>query len=57
MEISLKELAPQVVHDVRLPVQALEAGLSGSFHILLQKSPAPKREVQSINTNKNNKER
>jgi hypothetical protein len=43
VEISLKNLACDVLHDVWQPVQALEESFSGNFHILIQKSPIPKK--------------
>lgn len=43
VEISLKNLACGVLHDVWQPVQALDESLSGKFHILIQKTPIPKK--------------
>eukprot|EP00026_Physarum_polycephalum_P001459 Phypoly_transcript_01461.p1 GENE.Phypoly_transcript_01461~~Phypoly_transcript_01461.p1 ORF type:complete len:439 (+),score=53.02 Phypoly_transcript_01461:186-1502(+) len=42
VEISLKNLACDILHDMWQPVQPLEESFSGNFHILIQKSPIPK---------------
>jgi hypothetical protein len=44
VEVSLKNLACDVLHDVWQPVQAQDDTFSGKFHILIHKSPIPKKE-------------
>jgi hypothetical protein len=44
VEISLKNLACDVLHDVWQPVQALDETFSGKFHILIQKTIIPKKQ-------------
>ena len=44
VEISLKNLACDVLHDVWQPVQALDESFSGKFHILIQKTIIPKKQ-------------
>lgn len=50
VEISLKNLACDVLHDVWHPVQAQDNEVSGKFHVLVQKTLIPKnKEVDTRN--------
>lgn len=50
VEISLKNLACDVLHDVWHPVQAQDNEISGKFHVLVQKTLIPKnKEVDTRN--------
>lgn len=50
VEISLKNLACDVLHDVWHPVQAQDNEVSGKFHVLVQKTLLPKnKEVDTRN--------